>query len=111
MLKKIKKSDSKKFADEVCAGLEQIGAKYIGDCLHLKKFSLETIVGNLTVSVAQDNEFCYTVFSRFDDIDRAKEKFNCNISGKYNFHIGSEHSVDRAIEFALMQFECCVNVV
>ena len=51
-----------------------------------------------------DNKVIFSVFSRFENVDLAKEKFDCNpYSGKYNVHIGlqPEITVEQYVDTAL----------
>ena len=54
--------------------------------------SLETKYGVLLVHVDGDQKDCakskvYTCYTRFEDVDRAKEHVGCNpFTGKWNFH-------------------------
>jgi len=86
-MKTITPKQSEAFVKGVCKGLLEIGAKKIKDKIStFRTFELDTIVGKLTISVDTDNLHCFTVFSRFENVDKAKEKFDCNpYSGKYNF--------------------------
>jgi hypothetical protein len=66
---------------------------------------LKTIVGNMTITIYDKQEVCYTVFCKFDNPTKARKKFNCNgFSGKYNNHIGG-CDVDNAIEIAKIHIE------
>ena len=108
-MKTITKNQNKAFVEGVCKGLIEIGAKKVDDYIStFRTFELDTIVGKLTINVSTDSVHCYSVFSRFDDVDKAKEKFDCNpYSGKYNFHRAKSKlfSMEQMIEFALIKFE------
>lgn len=105
---KIKKEKNKVFVETVCKGLIELGAKKVKDQINnFKTFELDTIVGKLNINIVIDNFACYTVFAKFKDVARAKEKFDCNpYSGKYNVHIGAapELSGEKAAEIALAAF-------
>jgi len=108
-MKKITKKQSKVFVEGVCKGLLKIGAKKVEDIIPtFRSFELDTIVGKLTINVDTDNVYCFTIFSRFENVEKAKEKFDCNpFSGKYNFHETKNEtfSIEQIVEFALMKFE------
>lgn len=108
-MKTITEKQSKAFVKGVCKGLVKLGAKKVEARLKtFKSFELETNVGKLKINVDTTNVHCFTVFSRFDDVEKAKKIYNCNpFSGKYNFHRGASElfSIPQMIEFALMQFE------
>jgi len=73
-----------------------------------KEFKLDTIAGVLNITLYKGQKFLYTVYSRFEDVEKAKGKFNCNpYSGKYNAHLSAKGNTAKyAIEDALMHFEC-----
>jgi hypothetical protein len=109
-MKTITKKQSQIFVDKLCAKLIEVGAKKVKDTIStFRKFELETIVGKLTISVDTDNIYCYTMFSRFEDIARAKVKFTCNpYSGKYNTHVGKSDGMtpEKAVEICMIAIEC-----
>lgn len=109
-MKRITKANSKKFVKEVTTGLLMMGATQLDNSITDRiKFTINTIVGVLNISVDTDNVHTYSVFAKFEDVDKAKEKFNCNpFSGKYNFHIGSD-DVDTAIELAYSHIEMTLD--
>jgi len=108
----ISKSKNKEFIEGVTKGLLELGAKQIGNGLLVdtyKTFELDTIVGKLNINLSIDNKVIFSVFSRFENVDLAKEKFDCNpYSGKYNVHIGlqPEITVEQYVDTALSAFEC-----
>jgi hypothetical protein len=107
------KAQQKKFVKGVKAGLLEMGAVMLPESKYRKEiteFELETIVGKLTITLRDDQSFLFMVFSRFENVDKAKHKFNCNqYSGKYNFSQTLRHTtVEQSIEFALMHFECAL---
>ena len=112
-MKNITKKQSKEFVNGVCKGLLEIGATKVKDKIDtFRSFELDTIVGKLKINVDTDNVYCFTVFSRFEDVEKAKQKFDCNpYSGKYNFHRSKSDlfSMEQMIEFALMKFEGLTN--
>ena len=102
-----------KFNQAVINGLVEMGAvKQPTDetMLSNTQFKLETIAGTLLITLFHHQKFLFTVYSRFEDPTKSKDKFNCNPhSGKYNFHMSIQRGVrtiDDVIELALMHFEC-----
>lgn len=77
------------------------------------EFKLETIAGTLIITLYRSQKFLFTVYSRFEEPTRSKDKFNCNPhSGKYNFHRSKGKSlptIKKVIECALMHFECTLQ--
>jgi len=105
----VSKKKNKEFVDGVCKGLIEIGAKKIKDEIDVfRTFELDTIVGKLKINVSTDNNCIFTVFSRFENVALAKEKFSCNpYSGKYNVHIGlvREMTVEQYVDIVISHFE------
>lgn len=109
-MKKITKKEAKEFVEGVTKGLLEIGAviQPKGMGFAHTEFKLETIVGLLTITLYHEQDVCFTIFSRFEDVDKAKKIFDCNpYSGKYNFLRSKSElfSMEQMIEFALMKFE------
>lgn len=104
-MKTITPKQSQAFVDKLCKALLEVGAKKVDDVISkFRTFEIETIVGNLNIDVDTDNTYCYTMFARFDEVDRAKEKFPCNsYSGKYNTHVGKNTGItpDKAVEICM----------
>jgi len=105
-----------KFVAEVTAGLLEMGAvKQPKNELSFDntEFKLETLAGTLLITLYRNQNFLFTVYSRFEDVNKAKDKFNCNPhSGKYNFHRSKDKSLptmEKVIESALMHFECTLQ--
>jgi len=72
------------------------------------QYTLDTVAGELEIRVDEDSQHCFTMFCKFKDVERAKNKFDCNpYSGKYNVHIGAvkEITVDKAIEICTIHLE------
>ena len=110
MENKITLKDRKNFVEGVTKGLLKLGAviqpvnKLTFPCT---EFKLNTIVGNLDITLYHKQGNLFTIFSRFEDAQKAKVKFDCNpFSGKYNFQSVKSHTTEQMIEFALMHFEC-----
>jgi hypothetical protein len=78
-----------KFIKLVSKGLEELGAEKLEETYYPSvRYKLQTRVGRLDITMPVDEDSrVLTVFSRFDEPDRAKEITDCNIySGKWNFH-------------------------
>jgi len=101
-----------KFVAGIIKGLTEMGAVKQPTNSHMfnnTQFKLETIAGNLDITLYHSQKFMFTVYSKFENVDKAKDKFNCNpYSGKYNFHRSKSKllSMEQMIELALMHFEC-----
>ena len=61
-------------------------------------YNIKSKYGDLYIRIDDKHNYCYSIFTKFDNPDLAKEKFDCNpYSGKYNFHIND-------IDWCLKQF-------
>ena len=106
----LKKQQS--FVDSVKAGLLEMGSIIVKGNESISfdntQFVLDTIAGKLNITLYNSQKFLYTVYSKFENVDKAKVKFNCNPhSGKYNVHLSAWGNTSKyAIEDALMHFEC-----
>ena len=84
------KKSTKIFVDAVSKMLIEKGAvaKGVDTLTDFSEFELPTEVGKLTIRLDTVDQFIWTVFSRFEEVDRAKEIYPCNqFSGKYNIHL------------------------
>lgn len=108
-MKTITKKQSEEFVEKLYKELTKIGAKKVDDAISVfRTFELDTVVGKLEINVDTDNLHCYTMFARFKDVNKAKEKFSCNPhSGKYNTHIGNTEGLtpDKAVEICMIAIE------
>lgn len=90
-MRHITKLNADKFVKQVTKYLLKIGAVQQVDEHELwHVFELDSIAGLLTIHLpmADRQDVCYTVFSKFSEPDKAKA-FRCNpYSGKYNLHVG-----------------------
>jgi len=106
-------AQSKEFFDKVTKAIIALGAVPTeGESSY--QWVLETIAGKLDVKVDPDSKHCFSVFTRFKDVEAAKQKFDCNpFSGKYNMMVGAENvgkeapifTVDMAVEIAVNHLE------
>ena len=112
-MKTITEKQSQAFAEKLCKALLEVGAIKVKDRIDSRKdFEIETTVGNLEIHVDTDNTYSYTMFARFDEVDRAKEKFNCNpYSGKYNTHVSNDAGItpSKAVEICMTAINRTLN--
>lgn len=88
-MRKVTEKNQELFVKRVTAYLLKLGATQLDDSVSFHRFQLDSIVGKLTINLpfADDHVYTYTVYSRFEDVDKAKNVFNCNqYSGKFNIH-------------------------
>jgi len=105
MSKRIKKSESTKFVKELSTYIKSIGGVIRVENDYPLIFDLNTIAGNLVITLYDDNLHTFTMFTKFDNPDRAKKIVSCNsFSGKFNLHLGVI-DVDIAIEAAKKHLE------
>lgn len=91
-MKNISKKNQSIFIETMKNELLKIGAvPFISDCL---QFDLNTKYGVLWLRVDEDNQSCYSVFSRFVDPSTAPIHLDGlnTWSGKWNHHYTSEGS-------------------
>lgn len=110
MSRLINKKMSQDFVRFLTEGLISLGANRVKDKIDsLIEFELDTIVGKLSISIPKEQQTIFSVFSRFQDVDKAKQKkFDCNpYSGKYNIFIGlvPEMTAKIASDVVLSAFE------
>lgn len=108
MAKKITKHQANEFNNKFIKGIIELGAIKIKPYTSsFESFKLNTIVGELKINLPIEHTFIFYVFSCFEDVEKAKLKFDCNPhSGKYNFMTQSEPViVDKTVELAIMFFE------
>lgn len=107
-MSKITKKQAIEFNEKFTSGILALGAKSITPHTDsFTSFEMETKVGRLTMNLCKEQTYCFTIFSRFEDVNRAKLRFGCNpYSGKYNFHGTTEPTdVESNIKIALFMFE------
>lgn len=104
-MKLITKNQSESFATGLRNSLILLGAIPTENQTSYIPLKLLTIVGTLFINIDIDNKNCYTVFTRFEDVDQAKVIFDCNpYTGKWNFHITSDTPLE-AIDIILSAIE------
>lgn len=87
-MRKQTKKQLQEFNSEVMEILEFYGAKetvnYFGKTIH--EIDSDKL-GKLTITLSHEPSRVYTIFTRFEEPEKAKEYFNCNPhSGKHNSH-------------------------
>jgi len=101
-----------KFVRGVKNGLIELGAEIINTSISFgnTQFVLNTVVGPLYITLYKNQSFLYTVYSKFENVEQAKLKFNCNpYSGKYNIHYSAKGNTEKyAIQSVLRHFECTI---
>lgn len=99
----LSREDTTKFQEDVETFLLENGASLVSDKT-FKEYEIESSVGTLKVMIRKNDLNMYSLFCRFEDPNRAIEKFDCNsFSGKYNFHVNSYvgRTVEEAIELGI----------
>ena len=95
-MKKVTPKQSETFVHLMTKELIKLGATpFINESniVDRLEFNLETKGGNLWLRVDTDNEWNYTLFGRFDDVERAKNNITRGLyclneySGKWNHHL------------------------
>jgi hypothetical protein len=102
------KKQSKEFVDKLSLSVLEMGAVRVKDDIFPNRFSIDTIAGKMSINIDADSKYCFTVYCKFEDVNAAKQKFDCNpFSGKFNSHIGAtkELTVDKAVELSLIHIE------
>lgn len=80
-------SKQKQFYSAMQTGLQELGVLEGDTFKGSYPQMLSTKYGKLLIKVTKDKSKVYTCFTRFEDVDKAKELHNCNpFSGKWNFH-------------------------
>jgi hypothetical protein len=105
-MKKITKKQSDKFHKAV---EKLVLSKGFNPC-EWYKWEKDTQFGMVRVTVWDEEVNLYSVFSCFDEPERAKKVFNCGITGKYNVHCSDEQETLRTFEYFLSELESLVNV-
>lgn len=104
-----KKNKSQRFVDSLSKKLINLGAVEVQATTDsFKSLQIDTIVGKLSIDIDKDSTHCYTMFARFDNVEEAKKKFDCNPhSGKYNTHVGNipDMTPEKASEICLIAIE------
>lgn len=66
---------------------KEIALKYGAIDSNFYRYEIDTTIGKLNLSIHESDEYGFNIYTRFDDVDKAKQYYNCNPhSGKYNLH-------------------------
>ena len=100
-MKKITKKQSKEFNDKVKDVILSAGFENKPDGFY--EYTKDTNFGKVKISLHdQTGSEIYSIFTRFDDIEKALRIFNCNrYTGKYNFHSADAQEILGMFEFYL----------
>ena len=103
-MKKITAKQSKEFVEKTIAMIIELGAEKVDNHYPYK---LNTIAGGLKIKVDEDNNYCYSVYTKFENPELSKDKiaFVNKYSGKWNFHISGIKEVDIVIDVIREQME------
>jgi len=113
--RKITTKRAKEFTDKFTERILELGAVKIKSLTdsHVT-FELSTRFGRLEIYLYSDHVHCFTVFSCFDDVDKAKAETGCNpYSGKFNHHRGlyDDETVNDAVDMAIGHFKWTLEKV
>ena len=100
MTRKIGKVRQAKFRKNVTKLLEKLGAKKVeGHISYYDYWAYNTVGGKLTVRIPTEHENIFSIFGRFEEVEKAKVELNSSAlshlnihSGKWNFHFTDEVS-------------------
>ena len=87
---------SYKKANEFREAVLELLTKFGAEKSELYQYKIKTEnLGDLYISLHDDSlSYCYSIFTRFEDVDKAKQYVDCNpFSGKFNFHSGSSKTI------------------
>lgn len=107
---KVTKKDSTRFFNEmktfILVNLKGIETtRMASESFGMHTYDIDTIVGKMQITLEEIQGYVYTIFCRFENVDEAKYKFNCNpYTGKYNLHF-SPIPIEQAIEVAKNHLE------
>ena len=107
-MRKISKLNSDKFISRMHNELLKMGATKVSDIHNdivlSERYELMTKAGKLLISLDKEHVHCFSLFTRFEDVDRAKllKLYHLNeYSGKFNFHIGTlkpKEAIDEIVD-------------
>lgn len=74
-----------------------------------ERYEVNTNAGQMLISLSKTQEQVYTIFCRFRDVEKARQKYDCNpYSGKYNFH-AIHTKVGAEVESARVHLESTIS--
>ena len=110
-MRNIVPNSNKKFIEAMRNHVISVGDIEIEDVLK-NRFTINTKVGKNTITIDNDNVYCYTIFSRYEDVEKAKSLLHYKIinrySGKYNLHF-SPTPIKTAIEIGKQFIDGIIN--
>jgi hypothetical protein len=85
-MRTINPNSSKKFVDAIKKHIEANGGVLTD--VERNVYRINTEVGMTTITVPEDQGVCYTIYNKFDEVEKAHKKFpfSNGYSGKYNLH-------------------------
>jgi len=100
-MKKITKKEMKTFYNDTLNLIKSFGA--VESNYYLSNgYEINTRLGKLYIKIDNEPSSVFTVFARFEDVEKASKMLPCNpYSGKYNFHSYNRESVIRGLETLL----------
>jgi hypothetical protein len=93
-MKTITKANHKRYLTEISDYIinELKGIKVDNPNSNLICFDVDTNIGKLSIKLDSEKSVVYSIYSKFENVSKAKELFDCNpFSGKYNLHCVDEH--------------------
>ena len=110
-MKKITKKESKEFNDKIISVVLLAGFEH-DTYWRENEYTKETHFGLVKIIVPeQRGSEIYTIFSCFEEPEKAIRIFNCNrFTGKYNFHDKNSQHVLGMLEFFLHELETMAEV-
>lgn len=99
-MKKIRKKELSGFIKSVREVLSKANAKLVKEDkekgFEREEYEIETLAGKLTVNFYLNQLFVFSIFARFEDVEKVNEKMYeleltdrvNKFSGKWNFHYG-----------------------
>lgn len=105
-MKKITKKQSESFNKKVTGVILKNGFMEADESLPYQ-FVKDTNFGVVRIALdSQQGSEIYSIFSRFDNVEKALTIFNCNkFTGKYNFHVSDAQECLSMFEFFLYELE------
>ena len=95
-MRTITKINSDKFVQRMNNELVKLGAIKVDNTLLQSHFyELPTRGGKLYVRVDEENKYCFTVFTRFEDVEKASDQIYAYLTGIHQEH--SENARDYAV--------------
>jgi hypothetical protein len=98
-----KEAFAKRFGKDLVVG---VGAIKTGSTQFTDNYELNTSAGLLCISVSKERSRVFTVYARFDNIEKAlwsvrnMDRLN-PYSGKYNFHYSTEKELNQAFNYEI----------